>query len=87
LPAGIHGFELGQVLDEHPELRAVAAQQCDAIRQAIHAPELAELIQKKPDPMRGPVRDGHDTVEGKTDEAPYEPEADAQPVRRNGEKR
>ncbi len=85
LPARIDGFELGEVLDEHPELGAVAAEQGDAVGQAIHAAELAELIEEEGDPVFGPGGHRGDGVEREADEAAHEAQTDTQPVRRDGE--
>ena len=49
LPAGIDGFELGEVLHEEPELGAVAAEHGDVVGKADHAAELAKLVQEEGD--------------------------------------
>ena len=85
LPARIDRPELREVLHEQPELRAVAAQQGDAVGQAVHPPELTELIEEECDPVLRLPGCGGNGIEGQADEPPHEAQAGAQPVGRDGE--
>jgi hypothetical protein len=69
LPSRIDGFELRQVLDEQPELGAVAAQQSDVVGQAVDTAELAELIEEEGDASGRLARRGADRIEGEADGA------------------